>query len=342
DTNGVKQDDKNIQEIIDAAISAGSLSAIVIIANGNEARVTPTIKNTLVRLSNNLPDDLLEDDKDERFNVEHHWEMSLNTIDRLLEAITELSFTSTKAFENMRDYRNKIKSEIAKVTQDITNIQRVQDCLEAAQKALQKTGNQKNSYSNYTKTETITLDKIVPSNYHSTICTLHDKEKICHDGCGLSMETSSGTDHFIRCYCMGSNNLCRVCNCGPRSHYHAMVKLVKETKTLSKVLEDMKAQYDMANQQYQKYSTDAKNYQSSLSNLQATANAKYEVIHKLCKDLSKICSRFNFVDELHANIESMRQDARLIQNVNIRRNAEAEIQRLEKLATDLSSNRGNV
>ncbi|CAG8761657.1 11077_t:CDS:1, partial [Racocetra fulgida] len=104
-------------------------------------------------------------------------------------------------------------------------------------------------------------------------------------------------------------------------------------------LDDMKTQYDQANQQHQQYTNDANNFQSALSNLQATANAKYEEIHKLCKELSKICSRFNFVDELHANIESMRQDARLIQNVNIRKNAESEIARLEKLANDLSSNR---
>jgi len=56
DTNGIEQDDKNIQEIINTAINAGSLSAIIIIASGTEARVTPTIKNTLVRLANNLPD----------------------------------------------------------------------------------------------------------------------------------------------------------------------------------------------------------------------------------------------------------------------------------------------
>jgi GTPase Era involved in 16S rRNA processing len=60
DTNGIKQDDKNIQEIINAAISEGSLSAIVIIVNGTEARVTTSIKNTLVRLSSNLPDVLID------------------------------------------------------------------------------------------------------------------------------------------------------------------------------------------------------------------------------------------------------------------------------------------
>ncbi|CAG8669174.1 4190_t:CDS:2, partial [Dentiscutata erythropus] len=387
DTSGVKQDDKNIQEIINTAISVGSLSAIVIIANGTEARITQSIKNTLILLSHNLPDELLgnllliltkctkssasfsvndfskeiarpkatfhmdnrffctdpevwNDDNDERVDVEHNWKRSINSIDRLLVTITELSSTSTKAFENMKDYRNRIKSEIAKVTQDIANIQQVQDSLEAAQKALQKTGNQKNSYSNYTKTETVTLDKMVDAGYHSTICDNHYKNNIiCHERCGLEMETRLGTNNLVHCSCMGSNDICTKCNCGPKSHYHTDKKMVKETKTLNKVLEDMKAQYDMASQQYQKYNTDANNYQSALLKLQAAANAKYELIHKLCKDLSKICSRFNFVDELHANIENMRQDARTIQNTNIRRNAEAEIKRLEKLATDLSSKR---
>ena len=104
----------------------------------------------------------------------------------------------------------------------------------------------------------------------------------------------------------------------------------------------MKAQYDNASQKHQKYSSDANSYQSTLSNLQAAANSKYDHIRKLCIDLSKICSRFNFVDELHANIESMKQDSRTIQNTSLRKNAEAEIRKLEKLANDLSTKRGGM
>ncbi|RIB17851.1 hypothetical protein C2G38_2186207 [Gigaspora rosea] len=386
DTKGVKQDDKNIQEIINTAIAAGSLSAIVIIASGTEARVTPTIKNTLVRLGNNLPDDLManlllvltkctkggacfsidsftkeiakpkkvfymdnqafcsdpsiwKNDEDEREVVELNWDRSFRAINDLLETVTDMSATSTQAFETMRQYRNKIKSEIAKVTQDIANIQQVQDRLEAAQRALQKTEDQKAAFANYTTTETITLKKIVQSNFHSTVCTLHLTDNIiCHEGCGLEMLSSSGTDHFLGCYCMSGGTTCSQCGCGARSHYHDNVKLTYETQTLEQVLEDMKDQYDRANQQNQKHAADANNFQSNLSKLQDAANAKYEDIHNLCKELSKICSRFNFVDELHANLESMRQDARTIQNVNIRKNAEAEIARLEKLANDLSSN----
>ncbi|KAF0332780.1 hypothetical protein F8M41_020934, partial [Gigaspora margarita] len=279
-----------------------------------------------------------KNDEDEREFIEKNWNISFRAINDLLETVTDMSATSTQAFETIRQYRNKIKSEIAKVTQDITNIQQVQDRLKAAQRALQKTEYQKTAFANYTTTETIKLKKIVPCNFSSTVCTLHLKSNIiCHEHCEFEMKSVTG-DHFITCYCMGRGNKCTQCGCGPRSHYHENVKLIEETQTLDKVLEDMKDQYDRANQQNQQHAADVNNFQSNLAKLQDATNAKYEEIHNLCKELNKICSRFNLVDELHANLESMRQDARTIQNINIRKNAEAEIARLEKLANDLSSN----
>ena len=158
-----------------------------------------------------------KDDKEERDTVQNNWDKSIRTINSLLMTITELSSTSTKAFEDMKNYRDRIKSEIARVTQDIANIQQVQDSLDAAQKALQKTGDQKKSFANYTKTETIKLKEIVRASYHSTVCTIHltKGDIICHDGCGLEFTKNSGTDYFRSCYCMGSNDKCNVCGCGP-------------------------------------------------------------------------------------------------------------------------------
>ncbi|CAG8640345.1 24819_t:CDS:2 [Gigaspora margarita] len=90
-------------------------------------------------------------------------------------------------FDVEKNYRNKIKFEIAKVTQDIVD---------------------SNEFK-ITKTVTITLDIIVNSNYYSIVFTLHLKDSIvCHVNCELGMESNSGTDHFIHCSCMGTNNKC--------------------------------------------------------------------------------------------------------------------------------------
>jgi hypothetical protein len=92
-------------------------------------------------------------DEEEYSTVKLQWDKSYRTFDNLLKMITEMSATSTQAFTKMKDLRNKIKSEIVKISQNITNIQQVQDKLEAAHKALQATGNKKNSFANYTTTQ---------------------------------------------------------------------------------------------------------------------------------------------------------------------------------------------
>jgi hypothetical protein len=157
------------------------------------------------------------DDDSERHLVQIHWDNSIKTIDNLLMEVTQLSSTSTQAFENMKKLRDSIKSGIAKVIQDIANIQKVRENLDAAQKALQQNGDKKKSFANYTTTQSITLKKIVPASYYSTLCSRHFTDDIvCHDNCGLEFQNASGTNHFKDCACMGSNQLCKQCGCGPQ------------------------------------------------------------------------------------------------------------------------------
>ncbi|PKC61493.1 hypothetical protein RhiirA1_524304 [Rhizophagus irregularis] len=390
DTNGIEQDDKNIQEIINAAINVGSLTAIVIVASGTEARVTPTIMNTIIRLLNNLPDEIVynnllliltkctkssacfsEDtfakeiakpkqifymdnqvfctdpqiwlnDEDEYSIVEHQWNKSFKTFDNLLKMITEMNATSTKAFTTMRDLRNKIKSEIATISQTTTNIQQIQDKLEAAYKALQKTGDKRNSFSNYTRTKTITVTNPVKmsNNTKNTVCTTHQRSGIiCHENCGLEFTSSSGTNTFSGCaVCalMVSDGKCAKCGCDTYSHYHTDTEMRTETRTINYVLEEVKAQYDMAVADHKRIGNVTNQFQKTFADLQAKADGNYNKIRQLCTDLSKICSRFNFVDELHANIKNMKMDAKTIQNSDLRNKAESEIRKLEVFIDDLS------
>ncbi|CAG8657985.1 5283_t:CDS:2 [Cetraspora pellucida] len=61
DVDGVKQDEKNIEKIINIVLDVERLSAIAIVANGTETRFTSAMKNALTQLSNNLPDTLIND-----------------------------------------------------------------------------------------------------------------------------------------------------------------------------------------------------------------------------------------------------------------------------------------
>jgi hypothetical protein len=120
------------------------------------------------------------------------------------------------------------------------------------------------------------------------------------------------------------------------SHYHDNIEIVTKTTTIEKVLENIKAQYDKADENHKMIGNYANRLQHIFAELQAQVDDNYDRIHKLCTDLSKICSRFNFVDELHANIENMRMDSKTIQNSDIRKKAESNIKKLEIFINGLS------
>ncbi|KAF0531731.1 kinase-like protein [Gigaspora margarita] len=60
DVEGVERDKENIEKIIKIILDVKRLSGIAIVANGTNVRLTATMKSTLAQLSNNLPDDFLD------------------------------------------------------------------------------------------------------------------------------------------------------------------------------------------------------------------------------------------------------------------------------------------
>nr|CAG8583174.1 5627_t:CDS:2 [Entrophospora candida] len=351
DTRGMEQDDVNIKEIIDTAISVGSISAIVVIANGAEPRMNPTIKLALVLLANNLPDAMIEDNlfliltkctkESTEFSVdtftEHlgkprdifymdnqafcndpttrprsgfghqvlklQWKNSKSTINDMLIKFSLPLSKPAEHFRKMKPLRNQIKFELFEAAVNIANIQKVLDKIKEKEE------------SHADINEEIPLEKIVPANYHSTVCIIHT-DLICHDRCYLNRTVEHGKNiPFNHCACMNSKKICEKCGCGPTSHFHKNVKLIKETKRLCEIIKE----------------------ESGLPELEAAADENYKKIMKHCNDLRKVVSRFNFVDELNANVEKLKLDAKTLTNTSVRNNSETKIGELEQLINDLSS-----
>ncbi|XP_062701215.1 uncharacterized protein LOC109402241 isoform X2 [Aedes albopictus] len=60
DTEGLIQDDFNIEQILGAAEQSGVLTAIILVINGTQARATVTLRNTLCLVKSSIPDVLLQ------------------------------------------------------------------------------------------------------------------------------------------------------------------------------------------------------------------------------------------------------------------------------------------
>ncbi|PKB93224.1 hypothetical protein RhiirA5_441966, partial [Rhizophagus irregularis] len=95
---------------------------------------------------------------------------------------------------------------------------------------------------------------------------------ICHENCGLEFTGGSGTTTFNSCACMGGDGKCTKCGCDTYSHFHTDTEMKNETKTINEVLEDIKAQYDMADADHKRISNNANQYQKTFADLQAKAD----------------------------------------------------------------------
>ena len=72
DVNGLKQDEINIKNIIDAVTNLDGLSIVVLVVNGTNIRLTSNIRVVLHQLSSNFPDVILESVIVVLTNVQYH------------------------------------------------------------------------------------------------------------------------------------------------------------------------------------------------------------------------------------------------------------------------------
>src|SRR5262249_28579952 len=98
---------------------------------------------------------------------------------------------------------------------------------ESAKCAKDGVSKSKKQYANFKRNKQIEVAILEDADYYSTICIKHDS--VCHDHCGLNY-TPQVDDIFKGCWCMQGTDICSVCRCDHRQHYHAMEKWKKLSK----------------------------------------------------------------------------------------------------------------
>jgi predicted GTPase len=267
--------------------------------------------------------------------VKHTWENSMNEIDELLECIKKIHVVATTDFKTMRDLKFQIKNMLHESRLQIQKLQQLHDDITKFQTQAQQYGSQAQNFSNFVQTRVEKIVKMVDADYHSTICSTCNY--VCHDHCGLEEVTTTGTNHFINCAAMKGEN-CTVCpkRCIHSVHYHSRKKMVEEEKTVEDVLEDIKAKYELSmknKNEAEKQCTDAA---SALALIEAAVQKEREDVEAKCKELKKICSGFNLVDELYIHIQQLIAEAKNLTSLEARKKAEEYIESLEIFVDTLS------
>ncbi|CAF3974897.1 unnamed protein product [Rotaria sordida] len=355
DTRGVDQDALNIPKIRQAIADLGHLSAVILVIPGSLCRLTAGMQSVLIGLRGNLPDVVLDNvivvltsvqrhtsnfpldcleingnvfpyymqnsafSKDPRRRTEEDivslkadWKDSMKEIKAMLQKINTFQTKSVAAFKDLEDQRNIIKALMAEAKLEVTNIQKMQDEIASLEQALKKYGDDESAYQQYTQ-ETV-----------------------------VDETTLVGHDIFQGCVAMREGQ-CTQCPllCGWAEHFHAKKTIQIKQQTVEKVLEDIKAKYDIATQGTTDATQKLTNLNDNKQMLKEALNAKNEEIKRECIKIKKICGGFNLVDELYATINLLQLEAKNIKDVNARQQAEEFIQNLTEFCDSLEDDTQN-
>ncbi len=275
-------------------------------------------------------------DKSAKRRLNADWQDCMDQLQKLCQTIKELSPTSTEAFKQMREQRNHIKSTLHNARLQIVQLQKLQDDLDAAQTALGKYGADAEAFKNYVQKKVVTQNELVDAPYHSTICS--SCNFVCHDHCGLNEISNTGDNQFTGCAAMGGSSNCRMCEgrCSYTRHYHGRKTMRQVSKTLETVLADVKAKYDTATQAQQQASQKINSVTSAKQAVDRAISSMNTELVKCCRELKKLCSGFNLVDELHIVLQQLEAEARALNSTDARRTADTFIRSIRQLCDNLS------
>nr|XP_019543384.2 uncharacterized protein LOC109414094 [Aedes albopictus]XP_029733893.1 uncharacterized protein LOC109414094 [Aedes albopictus]XP_029733894.1 uncharacterized protein LOC109414094 [Aedes albopictus]XP_029733895.1 uncharacterized protein LOC109414094 [Aedes albopictus] len=394
DTEGVVQDDFNIQQIMGAAEQSGLLTAIVLVINGTQTRATVTLRNTLCLMKRSIPDVLLQnlvvvltncsaasvnfdmaylkpwtvhevnvfymnnsalsrpasqwmDSERKRKAVEKEWKCSMETIEELIQNLTQLGGKATEAFKQMRMKRDRIKSQLHSILLEVKKYQSLQNELDIMKITQKCISTDIQIYSEYKRTTQVEHTEFVQCDDYNTICS--ECSNACHEneenispfqiilGIALNEFTViSMAFNLINIFLSLSEPLCH-CEHPLHTHYNAKIRPIKKIITVEEVLEDMKSAYDLSVSKNEKIQSKIGSLDTDIAAVKYALDEKEADILKCCHELKKLCSQFNFVDELQGILGIMERYARMPTSTVARLDAEKRIRNIKLVVDTLSS-----
>lgn len=379
DTNGLDQDDINLDKILTAVAETNFISGIILLINGTNSRITSSIQSLFDRFNGILPDYIMNNiivvftmcrkttcnfknlnnlgftpakvfymnntafssnpnEWDDANIILNEWNTSMSTCNKIITFGTQFSQFNTFDFQQIRSIRNNIKQSLHETRIKIINILIVKLEYENAKIEAKKCEDEATEFKNRIKNTTIIKNTLVPHTKHSTICS--SCTTICHFECGLDEQPANQyTSVILQCNCINyKSSICEQCNCPATSHYHGKFKKGTIETTLedeieiakyNAMLEIVKTKKNNANTKYTDYNLIDIGIRSEIDKLK---NAL--VVN--CKNLKKICKKYNIVSELGNEIIELKRESRNIDDVHIRELYEEFITHITYLANELS------
>ena len=119
-------------------------------------------------------------------------------------------------------------------------------------------------------------------------------------------------------------------------HYHTYEIPVTRKVQIEEIIQSKKAAFDQATQQISASQTELQQLDQIRLSLQADADGCKQGILTAIRELKKICSHFNFPEEMATTIQKLRQEAKIAQDLNAKREFNSTAEAIENLVKQLT------
>ena len=343
----------SLQKMLTAAHEAADLHAILLVIDGSKTCLSPAIPDIFVQLRGNLPDSTLENvivvltrcrqdttafklsllkdivpnlKKESVFYMDNtafvskpnkngrlvqspvlvaEWNTSMKECAKIAERIKGFSTVATEDFAKMRKNRFELKRILNNVKLEVTNLQDTLEQLSEAEQRQKQQANDQENFKNFTQTTRNKVTKQETTSYHNTL---------------------QGGDR------------CRVCpkDGSYTEHYHAKQIFVEVEETLETILQDIKDKYDEAVQQYGTVDMQINILVNAKAAVNAAMQHRVDELRGVCDDMKKICSGFNFADELRVTLNQLKVEQKQLRSVEAQDSALQVIRVLEGIINHYS------
>ena len=262
---------------------------------------------------------------------EIYWKSSMDTISKIMKTIKGLKQISSDAFAKMLMYKQALQKASGDILIKQKNLLKALMLLEENDLKAKQATQEADLNKNYTTKQKIEVIKTVKKDYFSTVCQTHYQEKICHENCGLALQTNTHATHFMSCWAHGGSGTCKQCSCSMTIHYHTYEIPYKVMEDKETVLDEMKAKYNKAIQSQGQYLSEVQKQQLIKQKMTSEVGKLKQNLIDTCKALKHICKNFNFHEELEALIETLNKEASMAHDFKARKEYKDTAKAIEEL-----------
>lgn len=171
----------------------------------------------------------------ERIHYTSCWDRTMSQMADIVNTVFSHKVNIKSGVAEMQARRMKLSAVFHEIKLNISNLQAVQQNIEASNAALESAKSMAASNKNYKSTEVMKQKVLVDCAQLNTLCSTCNHA--CHAPCSLTEITEKGSNAFLGCAAFGGSTNCRICpeHCSHSTHYHARKNVVEQEVSKEKV-----------------------------------------------------------------------------------------------------------